>query len=74
MQAKVKSFKICDLFLFCDKAHERKGENNKFDKLWNGPYQISEIWGDNAFKLKPLTGEDVPLPNNGQFLKHYFQP
>ena len=72
-QAKIKSFRISDLVLYWDKAHEKKGDHDKFDKLWLGPYQISEILGDNAFRLRTLTGEDVPLPVNGQFLKHYFQ-
>jgi len=61
------------LVLYWDKAHERKGEHGKFDKLWMGPYQIYEILGDNTYRLKSLTGEELPLPINGQFLKHYFQ-
>ena len=53
---------------------KKKGGHDKFDNLWKGPYQISEILGDNAFKLKTLTGKEVQLPINGQFLKHYFCP
>jgi len=63
-QAKIKSFHISDLVLYWDKAKERKGEHDKFDNLWKGPYQIVEILGENAFKLKTLTGESVPLPVN----------
>lgn len=72
-RSKVKAFRIYDLVLYWDKAHDHKGEHGKFDKVWLGPYQILEILEDNAFRLKTLTGEDIPLPVNGQYLKHYFQ-
>ena len=72
-KAQNKAFRISDLVLYWDKAHEKKGQHNKFDKIWKGPFQIAEIIGDNAFRLKTLTGGDVPLSVNGQFLKHYFQ-
>ncbi len=72
-KAQNKAFRISDLVLYWDKAHEKKGQHDKFDKLWKGPFQIVEIIGDNAFRLKTLTGGDVPLPVNWQFLKHYFQ-
>jgi len=71
-RAKVKCFHIVDLVLYWDKAHENKGEHGKFDKLWLGPYQITKILGDNIYRLKTLIGEDLPLPFNAQFLKHYF--
>ena len=71
---KVKEFWILDLVLRWDKAHEKKGGHDKFDNLWKGPYQIFEILGDNAFKLKTLIGKEVQLPVNGKFLKHYFCP
>ena len=71
---KVKEFRISDLVLLWDKAHEKKGGHEKFDNLWKGPYQIYEILGDNAFKLKTLIGKEVQLPVNGKFLKHYFCP
>lgn len=73
-RAKVKAFHISDIVFCWDKAHERKGEHDKFDNLWLDPFQISEILGENAFRLRTLTGKDVPLPVNGQFLKHYLQP
>lgn len=37
-QAKVKCFRIFDLVLYWDKAHEKRGDHDKFDKLWMGPY------------------------------------
>jgi len=65
-------FRILDLVLCWDKAHDKKGNHGKFDKLWLGPLQVAEKIGDNTFRLKTLTGEDVPLPVNSQHLKHYF--
>lgn len=35
--ANVKDFQILDLVLCWDKAHERKGDHDKFDNLWMGP-------------------------------------
>lgn len=72
--ATINSFKIFHLVLYWDKAHNQTGDHDKFDNLWKGPYQIYEILGENAIRLKTLTGEDIPLPANGQFLKHYFRP
>lgn len=72
-RAKIKAFRISDLVLLWDKAGEKKGNHQKFDKLWLGPYQIAEILGGNAFILNTLTGEPVSLPVNGKFLKHYFE-
>lgn len=69
-----KAFRILDLVLYWDKPQERKGDHEKFDCLWKGPYQIAKILGENAFRLKTLTGDDIPLPVNGQFLKHHFMP
>jgi len=57
----VKDFRILDLVLAWDKAHEKKGDHGKFDKLWIGPFQILEILGDSTYRLKTLTGKDVPL-------------
>lgn len=71
-RAIIKAFRISDLVLSWDKAHDHKGEHGKFDKLWLGPYQTLEILGDNAFCLKNITREDIPLPVNGNYVKHYF--
>ena len=53
------------MVLHWDKAHEKKGGHDKFDNLWKGPYQISKILGDIAFKLKTLIGKEVQFLVNG---------
>lgn len=71
-KARVKAFRITNLVFYWDKTHKKKGGHKKIEKLWLGCFQISEILGDNAFLLKTLIGEDVPLLVNGKYLKHYF--
>ena len=73
-RAMIKSFRISDLVLLWDKVKEKPGSHTKFQCLWVGPYQIAEILGENTFRLSSLLGEFIPLPINGQFLKHYFEP
>lgn len=72
-RARLKPFRIYDLVLYWNKAHERKGDHGKLDKFWTSLYKKFKILGDSTYKLKCLTGEDIPFPINGQFLKHYFQ-
>lgn len=63
--ARIKDFRISNLVLCWDKAHEKKGDHDKFDNLWMGPFQIYEILRDNAFKLRTLMGKEVSLLVNG---------
>jgi len=67
---KIKIFRIATLVLLWNKAHEKKGQHLKFDPLWIGPYQVSEIM--DTFRLKELQGDDLSLLVNEQYLKHYF--
>ena len=53
-RAKIKSFRISDLVLLWDKAKEKPGSHTKFQRLWTGPYQITEILEENAFRLSSL--------------------
>lgn len=69
----VKSFKIDDLVLLWDKAHEDKGKHTKFDRLWLGLFLIDAMVSLTTFRLRRLTGEELALPVNGKHLKHYFQ-
>ena len=72
-RATFKAFRISDLVLMWDNTKERLGNHTKFQRLWIGPYQIVEILVENTFRLGTLDGEYLPLPVNGQFLKHHFQ-
>jgi len=73
-RAKVKAFRIFDLVLFFDKAKKKKGDNQKFEKIFLGPYQIYEILRENTLRINSLTGEPIPFLANGQYLKDYFCP
>ena len=55
-----------------DRRREDPGKHGKFDSLWLGPYQITDIVGPNAFHLSHLDGEKIPLPVNEKALKMYF--
>eukprot|EP00253_Pinus_taeda_P013143 PITA_13143 len=67
-----KDFQVGDLVLKWDKAHEDKGKHTKFQKLWLGPFQISEKIGHSTFLLQDLTGVRESLPVNGLILKKLF--
>jgi len=67
-----KDFKIGDLVLKWDKAHEEKGKHSKFQRMWLGPFQIVEIIGPSTFMLKELARKREYLPVNGKILKEYF--
>eukprot|EP00253_Pinus_taeda_P022023 PITA_22023 len=67
-----KQFQVGDLVLKWDKAHEDKGKNTKFQKLWLGPFQICEKVGHSTFILQDLAGLRDSLPVNGLVLKKFF--
>ena len=61
-----------DLVLKWDKAHEEKGKHTKFQRMWLGPFQITEVIGLSTFMLQDLIGKRESLSVNGQILKKYF--
>ena len=67
-----KQLQVGDLVLKWDKAHEDKGKHTKFQKMWLGPFQISEKIGHSTFMLQDLTGKKDSLPVNGLILKKFF--
>ena len=67
-----KDFQMGDLVLKWDKAHEGKGKHTKFQRMWLGPFQITEVIGPSTFMLQDLTGKRDSLPVNRQILKKYF--
>eukprot|EP00253_Pinus_taeda_P010931 PITA_10931 len=67
-----KQLQVGDLVLKWDKAHEDKGKHTKFQKMWPGPFQISEKVGHSTFILQDLSGKRDTLPVNGLILKKFF--
>eukprot|EP00253_Pinus_taeda_P025277 PITA_25277 len=67
-----KQFQVGDLVLKWDKAHEDKGKQTKFQKMWLGPFQICEKIGHSTFILQDLSGLRDSLPVNGLILKKFF--
>jgi hypothetical protein len=67
-----RNFYIVHLVLKWDKPHKGKGEHNKFQNLWLGPFVIAEKLGPSSFRLHSLEGQPDTFPVNGQALKRYF--
>jgi hypothetical protein len=56
-----------------DAPKKEKGKNGKLKGLWIGPFNISEVFSNNTYKLQNLQYfEFFGDPLNGKFLKKYF--
>ena len=72
-KAKVDNFQVGDKVLKWDALRQDKGNHNKFDSLWTGPFMITQVQNNNTFMLQNLGGEEMfGGPVNGRFLKLYF--
>ena len=67
-----RDLEVGDLVLRWDKEHEDKGKHTKFQRLWLGPFIITENLGPSTFRLQTLEGEIDDLPVNGHLIKRYF--
>ena len=67
-----REFQVGDLVLKWDKVHEEKGDHTKFQKLWLGPFVITEKICPSTFWLQTLEGQFETFPVNGLILKKYF--
>jgi hypothetical protein len=56
-----------------DATKQDKGKHGKFEALWIGPFNISEVFSNNTYKLQNLEDSEVSGgPINGRFLEKYF--
>ncbi|XP_074300597.1 uncharacterized protein LOC141631881 [Silene latifolia] len=66
------SFQVGDLVLAVRRSiitsHKLKG---KFTSMWDGPYDVQEVYTNGAYKIIDEDGVDVG-PINGKFLKGYY--
>jgi hypothetical protein len=66
-------FQLGDLVLKWDAPKQDRGNHNKFEALWIGPFKISKIYPNNTYRLQNLEGDQVfGGPVNGHFLKKFF--
>jgi hypothetical protein len=66
-------FQLGDLVLKWDVPKQDKGNHGKFEALWIGPFNISEVFPNNTYILQNLEGDQVfGGPVNGHFLKMLF--
>jgi hypothetical protein len=71
-KVKKEDFQLSDLVLKWDAPGQDKGNHDKFEALWIGPFKISEVFPNNTFKMKNMENEEVfGGPVNGHFLKRY---
>ena len=71
-EVKKEMFAVGDLVLRWDARKEEKGKYGKFENLWIGPFSVIKILGNNTFVLQNLKGEEIAVPVNGRFLKHFY--
>ena len=69
---KARDLQAGDLILRWDAARQKKGQHGKFDNLWIGPFQVTEVLENNTYQLATTDGEEVGTPVNGRFLKKFF--
>ena len=67
-----KELEIRDLVIKWEKLNDPKGKHTKFQRLWVGPFQISENMGQGTYQLNNLQEEKEKFYINGQHLKIYF--
>ena len=68
-RVKQRSLQVGDLVL---KKVEVSKHVGKLDSNWEGPYQVSKIAGQGAYRLKDLSGVELPRPWNIKKLKKFF--
>jgi hypothetical protein len=67
----VRRFEIGDLVLRKVFPNTKNKDAGKFAAKWEGPYHISEIANNGAYRLIDLDGKEVPRPWNALHLKLY---
>ncbi|GET57438.1 DDE-type integrase/transposase/recombinase [Rhizophagus irregularis DAOM 181602=DAOM 197198] len=53
-------------------AWREKQWSGKLQSKWKGPYLIHEEFGNGAYKLKELDGRILKTPQNGEWLKKFY--
>ncbi|GBC28384.2 uncharacterized protein K02A2.6-like [Rhizophagus irregularis DAOM 181602=DAOM 197198] len=53
-------------------AWREKQWSGKLQNKWKGPYLIHEEFGNGAYKLKELDGRILKTPQNGEWLKKFY--
>ena len=66
---KTRQFQVADLVM--RKAHPYQLEN-KLSPKWTGPFRVTEVLGNGAYRLETLEGGVIPRTWNAANLKFYF--
>jgi hypothetical protein len=72
-ESRKEDFQLGELVLKWDAPRQDKGKHGKFEALWIRPFNISETFPNNTYRLQNLEGGEVFVgPVNGHFLKRFF--
>ena len=69
---KAKIFQVGDYVLRRVFQNTRELNAGKLSVKWEGPYQISQVIGNGAYKLKTMDDKDIPRSWNATHLKRYY--
>ena len=61
-----------DLFLVYDQAHDKLGAA-KFEPMWHGLYIVKRVLAKWAYELVIYDGVSLDKPQNGLYLKRYYE-
>ncbi|KAL5785135.1 hypothetical protein ACOSQ2_007527 [Xanthoceras sorbifolium] len=68
---RLKSFRIGDWVLRCVFQNTKEKGAGKFGPTWEGPYQITNVFGNGAYKLRCTDGMEIGNSWNACHLKQY---
>ena len=60
-----------DLVLVYDQANYKIGVG-KFQPMWHGPYIVKRVLAKGAYELTDYDGVSLDKPENGLYLKRYY--
>jgi len=69
--SRIKPRQFRDGDLVMRKAHQHEMEN-KLSPKWTGPFRITEVLGNGAYRLETLEGGAIPRTWNATHLKFYY--
>lgn len=68
-----KTFRQGDRVLKRVVENTKDNKTGKFNPIWEGPYEIVEVFGKGAYKLKEvMTGKTLPRPWNAIHLRRHY--
>ncbi|XP_072064330.1 uncharacterized protein [Arachis hypogaea] len=67
-----RSFRVNDLVLRKTEQARKPSPHGKLAANWDGPYRVTEVIGNGAYRLQTLEGKNLPNTWNVSSLKSYY--